>query len=59
MKHGRNPNRSEKKVLMKLKKDWTEWLFIESTPNKEDKDMVDVVFRHKETNAELKATVRK
>ena len=50
MKNARNPIRSEKKVLMKNNKDWTQWLVLKTSINKEDKSKIDISFQNKETN---------
>lgn len=49
MKHGRNPSRAEGKILKDNKKDWTEWLFIESKIDDKNRNLVHMTFAHKET----------
>lgn len=59
MKHGRNPSRAEGKVLARHKKDWTEWLFIESRINETDRNLVDMTFAHKVTKEVIVLTTNK
>ena len=68
MKHGRNPNRAEKKILARNKKDSTEWLFVESKIHEEmdpvtqkmvRTDFVDVTFSHRKTGELLTVKERK
>ena len=46
MRKGCNPNREQKELLRKNRKNWEEWLYISQTP-------VKFKFRHKTTNEEL------
>lgn len=43
MRKGHNPNREQKEILVKNKKDWKNWLLV-----KTEKDAY--VFKHKETD---------
>ena len=43
MRKGHNPNREQKELLVKNKKDWKEWLLV-----KTEKDAY--VFKHKTSN---------
>ena len=47
MKNGQNPTRAQKEVLVKAKKDWHNWLFVEEESEK-------YVFRNKTSNKEIR-----
>ena len=47
MSSGRNPNRAQKTLLVKNKKDWTEWLLIKTLV---ENKLTMYQFRHKVTN---------
>lgn len=47
MRNGKNPNRNQKRLLKKNKKDWTEWLYIRPVHTDTGEKHQ---FRHKETN---------
>lgn len=46
MRNGCNPNREQKELLRKNKKNWDEWLYISQTPTT-------FKFRHKTSGEEL------
>ena len=50
MRKGHNPNREQKHLLTKNKKDWTEWLLIKTEKDK-------FIFKHKETNEVLQLCI--
>lgn len=47
MRNGKNPNRSQKQLLEKNKKDWSDWLYVK-TVHTDDGNRHQ--FRHKTTN---------
>lgn len=47
MSSGRNPNRAQKQLLVKNKKDWNEWLLIKTLV---ENKITMYQFRHKTTN---------
>lgn len=42
MRKGQNPNREQKELLVKNKKDWSQWLYIKQS-------LDTFTFKHKET----------
>ena len=48
MRGGHNPNREQKRLLSKNKKDWTEWLLVSTNVNKTETIFT---FKHKTDNA--------